>query len=91
MLRNGFVLPPMKDPILTVKFMKGVKSGYFFCMKQEMVTNFKQCATPPPRHELAVILCNVMSNTDTGLGEPYDSGMKRTAKEVLKKKPSITW
>ena len=41
LLRNGFVLPPMKDPLLTVKFMKGVKSGYFFCMKQEMVTNFK--------------------------------------------------
>ena len=87
--RNGYSLPPIKDPILTVKFMKGVRSGFFFCLKQEQVQHFKQCATPPPRHELAVIVCDVMCNTNSGLGEPYDSGIQRTAKEILKKKPNV--
>ena len=41
MSRNGYVLPSVKDPIMTIKFMKGVKSGFFFCLKQDQIQHFK--------------------------------------------------
>ena len=91
MQRNGYVLPPAKDPLMTIKFMKGVKAGFFFCLKQDMMQNFKQCATPPPRQQMSEILHYVMTNTTSGLGEQVDIAMKRTAQEVLLKRPNVAW
>ena len=53
LIRNRFLVPPLKDPIMTVAFMKGVLNEEFFVLKQEMVTNVRQCADPPPKNELS--------------------------------------
>ena len=50
----------------------------------------KFCADPPKRKELAQILYKVMMNYPK-LGEPTDSGIKRTAKYIRKKPPQAQW
>ena len=50
----------------------------------------KFCADPPKRKDLAQILYTVMT-TYRKLGEPADSGMKRTAKYIRRKPPQAQW
>ena len=59
-------------------------------MKSEDVLTVKFCADPPKKKEMAKILHAVMSNFRK-LGEPMDSGMRRTAKHIRKKPPQFSW
>ena len=35
LIRNHFMVPPVKDPLMTIAFMKGVLDGKYFLLKQE--------------------------------------------------------
>ena len=47
--RNQYIMPPMKDAIVTCKFMLGVKDGYYWCLRSSEVVAVKVCADPPAR------------------------------------------
>ena len=89
-IRNQYLLSPFKDSINTVRFLQGVQSKRYWAMKSEDVLTVKFCADPPKKKELAKILHGVMSNFRK-LGEPMDSGMRRTAKHIRKKPPQFSW
>ena len=59
-------------------------------MKSEDVHTVKFCADPPKKKDMAKILYAVMVNYRK-LGEPMDSGMRRTAKYIRKKPPQFNW
>ena len=40
---------------------------------------------------MSVILHEVLNSAISSFGEAYDASMKRTAEEVLIKKPSVSW
>ena len=50
----------------------------------------KFCASPPKKKELAKILHGVMTSYRP-IGEPMDSGMRRTGKYIRKKPPQFNW
>ena len=50
----------------------------------------KFCADPPKKKELAKLLYSVMMSYRS-IGEPMDSGMRRTAKYIRKKPPQFSW
>ena len=50
----------------------------------------KQCADPPTRKILASVVAEKL-RAYRPIGEPMDSGMRRTAKLIIKKPPSVSW
>ena len=90
LVRNRRLMPPRKDAINTNKFMRGVWTKKYWVMSSEDVVALKMCADPPSRKAIAKILADIMTNYRS-LGEPTDSGMKRTAKQIRKRPPSPTW
>ena len=59
---NQYKLPPLKDSLVTIKYLLGVKDGYFFCPKISMDLKIRVCADPPSRKVLAFILADAMAN-----------------------------
>ena len=59
-------------------------------MHSNDVLTVKFCVDPPKKKDLAKILYTVMNNYRR-LGEPMDSGMRRTAKYIRKKPPQAQW
>ena len=90
LVRNGYLMPPRKDAMLTQKFLKGVQSKKFWILHSDHVLAVKQCADPPSRKVLAKIVSSIMK-TYPGLEEPMLSGMRRTAKHIKKRPPSPQW
>ena len=89
-LRNQYLLSPFKDSINTVRFLRGVQSKRYWALKSEDVFTVKFCADPPKKKDMAKILYAVMMSYRK-LGEPMDSGMRRTAKYIRKKPPQFSW
>ena len=78
-IRNQYLLSPFKDSVNTVKFLRGVQSKRYWALQSDQVRTVKFCADPPKRKDLAKILHGVMMHYPQ-LGEPMDSGLRRTAK-----------
>ena len=89
-IRNQYLLSPFKDAINTVRYLQGVQSKRYWALTSKEIRAVKFCADPPVRKEIAQILYNVMMNYRK-LGEPADSGMKRTAKYIRRKPPQAQW
>ena len=53
--RNGYLLPPKRDPWLTYEFLDGVRNGTFWLPKTSECKMYS-CLDPPPREELAEIV-----------------------------------
>ena len=87
LVRNGYLMPPRKDAMLSQKFMKDVISKKNWILHSNHVLSVKQCADPPSRKELAKIVAGIMKCYPS-IGEPMDSGMRRTAKHIKKRPPS---
>ena len=79
LVRNQRLMPPRKDAINSQKFMRGVWTKKYWVMSSHEVVGYKMCADPPSKKQLARILAAVLANYRS-LGEPTDSGMRRTAK-----------
>ena len=90
LMRNGFIPPRAGESICTVKFMKNVRTKKYWCPSSVEGAHVKPCADPPSKKELAAILYRVMT-TYRPLGEPHDSGLRRTAKWVRKRPPNADW
>ena len=45
----------------------------------------------PPKKELSKLVGDVMLNFPEKLGEPIDSGIRRTALKIKRKKPNADW
>ena len=58
LLRNGHILPQIKDPLLSIKFMTGIlHNKYWSLTTSNMVqSNFKIAADPPPKRIIADML-----------------------------------
>ena len=87
LVRNGYLMPPRKDPINTQKFMKGIMCKKNWVLHSDHVVSVRMCADPPSRKELAKIVVRIMKNYPS-IGEPMDSGLRRTAKHIKKRPPS---
>ena len=90
LVRNQRLMPPRKDAINSQKFMRGVWTKKYWVMSSHEVVGYKMCADPPSKKQLSRILAGVLANYRS-LGEPTDSGMKRTAKQIRKRPPSTNW
>ena len=84
------MVAPLKDPLMTVAFMKGVLAGKFFLLKQEQVEHTRQCADWPPKKELAEIVADVLLNCPNIPAE-VEAAVKSTAHLIRKKKPDSEW
>ena len=60
-------------------------------MSSAQINTILPCADVPPRRELALILYEAMTKHPNRFGEPIDSGVKRTARLIKKKKPDPKW
>ena len=90
LIRNCYLMPPRKDVLLTQKFMRGVWSKKYWILNSSEVVAVRMCADPPNRKALAKIVSATLCSYRS-LGEPIDSGMKRTAKCIRKTPPSSQW
>ena len=88
-VRNQFWMPPAKDNILTVDFMKGLQAGKYWLPKSIEI-RLMNCADPPNKFDLAKILTEVMS-AHPSQGEPFDTQFQRTLIEIKAKPPSVSW
>ena len=86
-VRNGYLMPPRKDAINTQKFMKGIMCKKNWVLHSDHVVCVRMCADPPPRKQLAKIVVQIMKNYPS-IGEPMDSGLRRTAKHIKKRPPN---
>lgn len=91
LVRNTWMVPPLKDRIMTNRFMTGIMRRHYFCIKQDEVRHIRQCADKPPRDELAKIVADVMANYPADFGEPVNSGIQRTAMEIRRTAPNVDW
>ena len=82
--------PPLKDPLLTISFMKGVLAGKFFLLKQEQVEHTRQCADWPPKKELAEIVADVLLNCPNVPAE-VEAAVRNTDHLIRRKKPDAEW
>ena len=53
--------------------------------------HYKMCPDKPHRAQLAAMLCDAMANSEVRFGEPLDSGVQRTAREIRKQQPDADW
>ena len=90
LVRNSYLMPPKKDAILTAKFMRGVWFKKYWVLCSSEVVTVRMCADPPNRKVLAKIVHDIMKSYRS-LGEPIDSGMRRTARLIKKTPPSSEW
>ena len=90
LVRNRYMVPPCKDPLMTVKFMKGVLAKEFFLLRCEQVTNIRLCADPPPKQELAEMVADALLNCPD-LPEDVAEAVKATARLIKRKRPDVQW
>ena len=90
LVRNKFMVPPLKDPLVTVAFMKGVLNGRYFLLKQEQVEHTRQCADKPPKGELADLVADVLLNCPN-LPAEVAAAVRSTAHLIRRKKPNVDW
>ena len=89
MLRNQLWVPPEKDALLTVGFLKGITEGTFWMPKCEEI-KFRHCADAPSKQELVLILLEVLRglhNEDVRFRILFE----RTCLEIEKRPPSVFW
>ena len=60
LLRSRYHLPPIKDPLNTVYFLKGIVSGEYWCFNAADVVTLIPVADPPPRELLSELLADRM-------------------------------
>ena len=70
--RNQFILPQLKDALVTREFMEGAMRGEYWCLKSDHVHAYRVCADPPSKRELADMVCDAIA-TMNPVGEPMDS------------------
>ena len=87
---NQYILPPLKDNMVTRQFMINVKTGKQWCLKSSDISGTRVCADPPSRKDLANIVGDVMLNYRS-LGEPHDTAFKSTAMLIKKQPPAVHW
>ena len=92
LVRNGNYLPKLKEPIMTMKFMKGIKSEKYWVPNTNRGHGVyvKLCADPPSRKLLAKILQKTMM-TCPDVPEDIHSSFRRTAKLIKKNPPNVDW
>ena len=88
--RNQFILPPLRDALVTREFMEGAMRNEYWCLKAEHIHTYRVCADPPGKRELADMVCEAIANMNP-VGEPMDSQLLRTAPLIRKKPPSVHW
>lgn len=98
LVRNGFLMPPLKDAICTEYFLAGVLTQQYWCLKSINQKNFKQCPVKLTKAELAGFLGRAMYNAKNSfpLTEFQDrqqgiKAFKKTAELIMKKLPDKNW
>ena len=58
LVRNGHILPKLKDPLLSNKFMTGILHNKYWSMTTDKIVgdNYRVSADPPPKKEIAKML-----------------------------------
>ena len=89
-LRNQLYPPKKKEMIMTQQFMKGVIGYQQFWLPKITDIKLLNCVDPPPRNELAKMVCERMLTVDTG-DASVNASVKRTADLVHRKPPNRDW
>ena len=86
--RNEYILPPLKDPMCTEKWLKAILHQEVWCLQVSEVSTLKVCPDLPSRKELADIVADAMEKQ---VRAEMQMAVKRTAQLVRKKKPDRGW
>ena len=88
-LRNQFLIPPLKDAICTKDFLVGVlEKKYWVPLTAEV--QVRNCAEVPSKKELALVLHELMRGC-TSVNVEIRAAFLRTADLVLRHPPSQSW
>ena len=60
MQRNQFIMPSIKENLVTVEWMGSILAGDFWCLHSDQVTALKVCADPPTKGMLANMVFDEM-------------------------------
>ena len=91
LLRNQFLMPPLKDAMVTRRYMLDVKDGKAWCLHSSEVVALKACADCPSRKVLAELVAEAMLRNMTTMPPRMKTAIRRTAALVLKAPPSKSW
>ena len=89
-LSHSYLLTGLREPITTLRFLKYVRYKRFWCPNVSEHVTLKLCTNNPVRKELTAICYEFMVRFRS-LSEPYDSGLRRTAKWITKRPPHTEW
>lgn len=88
-LRNQYVMPPLKDSLVTKDFIMSVfRSKTVWCPKSSDI-QYRVCADVPPKKMLAEIVFNQMQSTN--VPEDMRQAFQNTASLIMKNPPSTSW
>lgn len=88
-LRNGYLLPPKRDALVTFDFLDKIRSQEIWCPKAEDCTYYT-CVTPPTKLELAGILNKLLqskANTDKSIPRWQKDPIRNLAARILNSPP----
>ena len=97
LLRNGHILPKLKDPLMSNKFMTGILHNKFWSLTTDKMIqgNYRISADPPPRKEIAKMLSEALVKPQRLEETKHDlalqKAIKRTAKRIAKTVPNKEW
>ena len=87
---NQYVLPPLSDPLISIKFMIGLMHHKYWLPKSAQITQFRVCAITPSKSVLAGYVYDALMQHHS-VNRQIDAAMKRTASLIRKKKPDCKW
>lgn len=85
MVRNRYQMPQLKQALVTIKFMQGVRDGFYWCPRSNHARHF-QIASVPTKFQLAELLMEAIEehiDANEDLVVDQCQAMMRTADLVL--------
>ena len=70
LVRNGYLPPPLKNSVCTMKWMCGVYSDKYWCLVKKDSAPTQMCAVKLTKAQLADILADEMTAMSPGFQEP---------------------
>ena len=75
MVRNGYYMPSYKSSIVTISWMKGIRSGTVWCPKYEEL-RLRSCYSPPCKDLIVSEINRMLLKNELELGFTHDNAPK---------------
>ena len=75
MVRNGYYMPSYKSSIITISWMKGIRSGTVWCPKYDEL-RLRSCYSPPSKDLIVSEINKILNKNEMDLGLTRDNAPK---------------